>query len=179
MKKIYRHCMAGLALPFCLGACMATAPQVVAPVAPPVTQAPQVTQAPPAEKSMGVWVCELDDVLRYYQRAKKMNAAELNKEYDQISQQFAHSKSDSSRIQLALLLSMPGASFRDEAQAFNLLKEWSRENKAAAGGLRAFGFIFSSILEEMREKDKRADALQKKLDALKSMEKSLMQRDKP
>jgi len=170
MISVCRHGIAVLMLPLCLGACMATVPEVVAPQA---TQVPQATQA------MGVWVCELEDVLRYHQRVKKMNVAELNREYEQISQQFAQSKSDSSRIQLALLLSMPNAAFRDETQALNLLKEWSKENKVAASGLRAFGGLFSSMLEEMREKDKRADALQKKLDALKSMEKSLMQRDKP
>lgn len=130
--------------------------------------------APPASSAN-----ELDEVLRYYQRIKKMNTAELNKEYEHISQLFAQSKTDFSRVQWALLLSLPNAVFRDEALALNVLKEWSKESKTAHAGLRAFGALLSSLLEEMREKDKRADALQKKLDALKSMEKSLMQRDKP
>lgn len=122
---------------------------------------------------------ELDEALRYLQRIKKLNSAELSKEYEHASQAFSHTKTDLSRVQYALLLSLPNASFRDDAAALNLLKEWSKENKVAPSGLRALGSLLATLLEEIREKDKRADVLQKKLDALKSMEKNLMQRDKP
>ena len=124
-------------------------------------------------------VRDLDEAVRYSQRIKKLNNAELIKEYDHISQTFSHTKTDLHRVQYALLLSLPNAPFRDDAAAINLLKEWSRENKTTPSGLRTFGGLLASLLEEIREKDKRADVLQKKLDALKSMEKNLMQRDKP
>lgn len=124
-------------------------------------------------------VSDLDEVLRYFQRIKKLNNAELSREYEHVSQSFSHTKADLSRVQYALLLSLPNASFRDDAAALNLLKEWSKENKTTPSGLRIFGGLLASLLEEIREKDKRAEVLQKKLDALKSMEKNLMQRDKP
>lgn len=123
--------------------------------------------------------CEIDEVLRYHQRIKKLNVAELSKEYEQISHSFAQNKSDLSRIQLALLLSLPNTAFHDEAAAYNLLKEWAKEHKVAPVGLRGFGVLLSTLLEDLREKDKRNEALQKKLDAIKSMEKNLLQRDKP
>lgn len=130
---------------------------------------------------------DLDEALRYSQRIKKLSGAELTKEYEQLSQAFSQTKSDLSRVQLALLLSSPNAVFRDDAAAVNLLKDWPKENpkdtpkenKVVPNGLRAFGMLLASLLEEIREHDKRADALQKKLDAIKSMEKNLMQRDKP
>lgn len=122
---------------------------------------------------------DLDEAMRFSQRIKKLNSAELTKEYEQISQAFSQTKSDLSRVQLALLLSSPHAAFRDDAVAINLLKEWPKENRVASNGLHVFGMLLTSLLEEIRDKDKRADALQKKLDALKSMEKNLMQRDKP
>ena len=122
---------------------------------------------------------DVDEALRYSQRIKKMTPAELTKEYEQASQAFSRSKGDLSRVRLALLLSLPNTSFSDEGMALNLLKEWLKESKPPYTGLRAFGFFLSGTLEEKREADKRADMLQKKLDALKSMEKNLMQREKP
>lgn len=122
---------------------------------------------------------DVDEALRYSQRIKKLTPAELTKEYEQVSQAFARSKSDLGRVRLALLLSLPNTSFSDDGVALNLLKEWLKESKPPYTGLRAFGFFLSGTLEEKREADKRADALQKKLDALKSMEKNLMQREKP
>jgi len=122
---------------------------------------------------------EIDEVLRYHQRIKKLNAAELNKEYEQTSHSFTLNKSDLNRVQLALLLSLPNTAFRDETAAYNLLKEWAKEPKVAPAGLRGFGVLLSTLLDDMRDKDKRNEALQKKLDAIKSMEKNLLQRDKP
>ena len=137
------------------------------------------TGTPPASPVSGLLDSDVDAMLRYHQRIKKMNPVELNKEYEQVNQAFTQKKSDLNRVQLSLLLSLPNASFRDDAMALNLLKEWLKEAKPPYSGLRAFGFFLTTLLEDMREKDKRADALQKKLDALKSMEKNLMQREKP
>ena len=137
------------------------------------------TDVSPTSQIFGIRDSDVDVVLRYHQRIKKMNQAELNKEYEQANQAFAQKKSNLSRVQLSLLLSLPNANFRDDAMALTLLKEWLKEAKPPYTGLRAFGFFLTTMLEDMREKDKRADALQKKLDALKSMEKNLMQREKP
>ena len=122
---------------------------------------------------------DVDAVLRYHQRIKKMSGTELNKEYEQINQAYTQKKTELSRVQLSLLLSLPTAPFRDDAMALNLLKDWLKDVKPPYSGLRAFASFLTTLLEDMREKDRHADALQKKLDALKSMEKNLMQREKP
>jgi len=139
----------------------------------------RVTDTSPASQISGTMESDVDAMLRYHQRIKRLNQAELNKEHEQVNQAFVQTKSDLSRVQLSLLFSLPNANFRDDAMALNLLKEWLKEGKPPYSGLRAFGFFLTTLLEDMREKDKRADALQKKLDALKSMEKNLMQREKP
>jgi hypothetical protein len=137
------------------------------------------TNASPASSLSSIMDSDVDAMLRYHQRIKRLNQAELSKEYEQVNQAFGQTKSDLSRVQLSLLLSLPNASFSDDAMALSLLKEWLKDAKPPYAGLRAFGFFLATLLEDMREKDKRADALQKKLDALKSMEKNLMQREKP
>ena len=144
-----------------------------------LTTRPRDSEAASAPHISAPMDSDVDAMLRYHQRIKKMNPVELGKEYEQVNQAFAQTKSDLSRIQLSLLLSLPNAGFGDDALALNLLKEWPKEAKVPYNGLRSFGLFLATLLEDMREKDKRADALQKKLDALKSMEKNLMQREKP
>ncbi len=140
---------------------------------------PRDAEISPASHTAAAPESEVDTVLRYHQRIKKLSPAELNKEYEQINQTFLQKKTELSRVQLSLLLSAPNAPFRDEAMALNLLKDGLKDAKPPYTGLRAFASFLITLLDDMRETDKRADALQKKLDALKSMERNLMQREKP
>jgi len=121
---------------------------------------------------------EVDEALRYHQQVRKLPAAELTREYEQAGQAFAQSKDELARIRLALLLSAPNAPFRDDGAALNLLREWLKDAKPPHTGLRALGMMLATTIEEMRDRDKRAEALQKKLDALKTMEKNLLDREK-
>lgn len=121
---------------------------------------------------------DVDEALRYHQYIRTLSPAELNKEYTRVGQGFARTQSDLARIELVLLLTAPNASFRDEGVALNLLKEWLQKTKPPYSGLRALGGMLVITIEEMREKDRRMEALQKKLDALKTMEKNLIEREK-
>lgn len=121
---------------------------------------------------------EVDEALRYHQYIRTLSPAELDREYQRVGQGFAQSKDDLARVELVLLLTVPNASFHDDGVALNLLKDWLQGSKPPYRGLRALGGMLTTTIEEMREKDKRADALQKKLDALKTMEKNLIEREK-
>ena len=60
---------------------------------------------------------DAESLLLYLEYVRKLSGAELNKEHDGVKQSFARSGSDFSRMQLAMLLSLPTASFRDEGRA--------------------------------------------------------------
>lgn len=131
---------------------------------------------------------EVESLIMYFEYAKKLSGTELNKEHEQVKQAFATGKSDFARLQYVLLLAMLNASFRDEGRALGLLEPLLKENAAAGPGLRTFAYFLNAEITEhrrieeganqkLREEQKRSEALQQKLDAIKSIEKTLIERE--
>ncbi|MGD9787624.1 MAG: hypothetical protein AB7U30_06690 [Sulfuricellaceae bacterium] len=127
----------------------------------------------------------VEEALRYYAYAKKLPAADLNREHEAIRQSFTRSHDDFARIQYALLLSLPGTRFHDEGRALKILEGWQKDDDT---GLRRFGAFLAAQLAEQRrlddsadalrarlkEEQRRADEAEAKLNALKSIERSLL-----
>lgn len=133
------------------------------PSAPATT--PAIAPAPPDE----VREAERDvlELLAYFQRAVALPAEDLRKEYVSVSSTYQHDKSESQRLKLALLLSVPGASFRDDAKLSALLdtvpvKQATQETPPA---YRQFNMLLLKLhgerLRQVREEQKRVDALPK------------------
>lgn len=149
---------------------------------PPPAAAPTSTWSGPAFAANPV-----EEALRYYAYIKKLSVAEQVKEYEGVRQAFDHHHDDFTRIQYALLLSLPKAPFRDESRALKLLEGWQRDD---ATGLRRFGAFLTSQLAEQKRLDDSADTLraklkeeqhraeeaETKLNALKSIERSMLRR---
>lgn len=139
-------------------------------------------------------LCRCADVVEligYHQRIRGMNGEELAAEYAAATQAFAKQKSDAARLRLAMLLSLPGASFRDDGRAVALAEELASRKGADSAPLRALAALIAANVSEQRrqedrnqklsqrvqEEEKRADALQQKLDGLKAIEKSMLSRE--
>ena len=171
------------ATPLFLAGCGTVRPPDAAPTAP--TVAPQ-----PAGDS--------ETLLAYFQHVRKLTAPELAKELDSVRQLYASSRSDASRVRLAMLLSVPGSALYDDARALEALDPLLKNPGAA---LHPIAFMVSAQIQERRrgvafqqryeteqrrghalqqkleEEQKRGHSLQQKLDALKSLEKSLLERE--
>lgn len=131
-----------------------------------------------------------DAYLAYFRYASNLSNDDLKKEYAAASQVYGKSKSDGSRLQLALLLSMLAASFRDDARALGLLKEVIANKANDNIQLKDFALLLSThIAERKKQEDKikseqgRAEELEQKLgeleqklEALKSIERSIIER---
>lgn len=113
---------------------------------------------------------ENESLLMYFEYVRKLPSAELAKEHDAVRQLYANSSSDFVRVRYAMLLSVPGAAFSDDARAIEVLVPLL---KYADASLHTLAFVLSTQIQEQR----RALGLQQKLDALKSLEKSLIERD--
>lgn len=159
---------------------------VPVPVAPKLPETPQVRIAAPVLPSVA------DDVMELLDRIGRATPAELAKEYDALTAIPERDRVSSSQLRLALLLSQPGLSFRDDAAALRVLQEWERRQPAAHPSSKSFvrwlrGMLMernrlAGSLEEAvvraRDEKKRADVCKDKLEAIKDMEKSLLERDK-
>jgi hypothetical protein len=133
-----------------------------------------------------------ESLLLYYDYARALPAAELGREQEALRQSTTSDKSDFTRLRYALLLSLPAASVRDRIRAQQLLEPLSRDAEGRDPALRALALLLvgelaerrrledslQSATQRQRDEQLRANDLEQKLEALKSIEKSLIQRDR-
>lgn len=132
--------------------------------------------AEPWVRTSGVMpVSDAESLLMYFSYLKRLPAAELASEHDTARQAFTRSRSDFSRVRLALALSLPNTGFHDESRALDLLEPVAKNRNAA---LYDLAILLSAYLQEQRRREASAQGLQRKLDALKSLEKTLIERDR-
>lgn len=134
---------------------------------------------------------ENDRLLDYYRRVTQLKPPEIGREYENVKKVFENQPNDSRRIQLSMLLSMPGTTFRDDTAALALLQSWTRDKRNDESALRPLAAMIQSYLQDLRRTDdalqtqssklrdeqRRAEALQQKLEALLEMEMKMIERE--
>lgn len=134
---------------------------------------------------------EAGELLAYNQRIRSLSPEELNSEYGMATQALARQKSDLNRLRTVLLLLQPNAPFRDDARAAALVDEVLGNRPTENSATKALAQLLGAMVNERRrqeeryqkltqklgEEEKRADALQQKLEALKTIEKNLINRE--
>jgi len=118
---------------------------------------------------------ELDRLLRYFHRIRKLSSAELMREQNSARLSYTRRQSDFHRVRLAMALSPPSTSGGDPARALELLDTLVKNPNS---GLHALAFLMSAYLQDQRRLENNAYALQQKLDNLKSMEKNMLERER-
>lgn len=148
---------------------------VLRSVEPEATPEPEAAPEPGAASEPGVRtvgprpVSDSESLLMYFEHVRKLSAAELAKEYETVRRLYARAHSDFNRVRYAMLLSVPGSAFSDDARALEALEPLLKNLDAA---LHNLAFVVSAQIQEQR----RGQGLQQKLEALKSLEKSLIER---
>ena len=114
-------------------------------------------------------------LINYAQRVATMTAEQQRREYSANNQEFARDKDAMSRMRLALLLAAPGSSVHDTSRAAGLLEPMAAPGDAG-GPLRSLARLVHAQLIENASEQKRANQLREKLDALKEVERTIMER---
>ena len=134
------------------------------------TDTAAVTPAQPWMKASGRYpASDSESLLMYFEYVRKLPAPDLAREHDAVRQLFAESRSDFNRVRYAMVLSVPGAAFGDDARAQEVLDPLLKNPDAA---LHNVAFVANAQIQEQR----RGKGLQQKLDALKALEKNLIER---
>ena len=133
---------------------------------------------------------ETIETLRYFSRIRGLQSEDLSREHAAAVLALAKQKTAPNRIKLAFLLCLPNAAFRDDVRASALLAEVLDDKKANASLGNLAELLIYQISEQKRQEEryqkanqslkdeqKRADQLEQKLDALKNIEKSIIQRE--
>jgi hypothetical protein len=116
---------------------------------------------------------ETENLLLYYQHVRKLSAVDLGREHDVARQAFNHSRTDFSRVRLAIVLSLPNTALYDDGRALELLEPVA---KNATGPLNGLAYLLTAQIQERKRLDANAQGLQQKLDALRSLERSMIER---
>lgn len=129
-------------------------------------------EAGPREERESRQVVEL---IGYAQRVAGLQADEQQRELNASSQIFSKDRGAYGRVRLALVLSLPGTPFCDEPKAAGLLDPLV--SKEASGPMQQFaGLLHAQINERVREQ-RRATQLKEQLDALKDVERKIIERE--
>jgi hypothetical protein len=115
------------------------------------------------------------ELISYAQRVATMTAEQQRREYSAGNQAFARDKDALSRMRLALLLATPGAGVQDAARAATLLEPMATQGDVASP-LRSFARLLYVQLNERASEQKRANQMRDKLEALKEVERAIMER---
>jgi hypothetical protein len=156
--------------------------KVIAPLPPPVVVAPPPEPPPPVvvvTPPMSDEEQQALSLLSYLGQLVGASVEDQKREYQNASQQFQKAKSDANRVRLAALLMLPNTTFQDDVKAMTVLEGLSSKNTSPVRELAVF--LHAQLVErqrQVREEQKRADAIQQKLDNLKAIERSLLDRDR-
>ncbi len=135
------------------------------------------SREPISEESLQDEARAVSDLLLYAQRVGHMSAEEQRREAPQLANAMSRDRSLASRLRLALLLSQPGSAVQDEGRALSLLEAYA--NPAPnAGPLRQFAALLQFQLAERVRATRRAEQLKEQLEALRAIERSIIERGK-
>jgi len=129
--------------------------------------------------------------LRFYEDVLKLKGAELARELDSTRKQFEQDKTELNRLRLAILLSLPGTGFHDDQAALNLVQPFLNDKQYENSVLRRLALMLHTQLSELKrldealqqqtakakEEQRRAEALQQKLEAILDMEMKMIERE--
>lgn len=124
-------------------------------------------------------------LLHYAVYANHLGGKQLAEETERVRLAWTAEKSDFGLLQYALALSVPGASAADHRRAQQLIESLTRPGDGRDSELRALASLMHAHLAEHRRLEdgsyshyRRVEELEKKLEALKDIEKSLLPHDK-
>lgn len=134
---------------------------------------------------------EPERALRFYDRIIRLKAAELAQELEAVRQSYEGEKTELGRVQLAMILSLPGAAFRDDHAADQLLLPYVKDRSLEQSPLRPLALLLHAQLAENRKMDealqqqaaktkeeqRKAAEAQQKLEALLEMEMKMLERE--
>ncbi len=118
-------------------------------------------------------VSESDSLLAYFQGLRGLSASDLGREHEQARQAYARARTDYNRVRYAMVLTVPNSAFQDDARALETLEPVARNTN---GQLQPLAHLLASHLQERKRLDANAHALQQKLDALRSLERNMIER---
>jgi hypothetical protein len=123
---------------------------------------------------------EVVDLLDYHEKLNAMAADEQRREYQAAQAAFERQSGDMQRLRLALLLTLPRVSWRDDARALQLLGGLDAVPADRPSPKRDLALLIQKLVGErqrqLRDEQRKVEDLQQKLDALRAIDREIRQK---
>jgi hypothetical protein len=149
-------------------------PEIVEPAPPPRAE-PEPAPLPPAVPPLPAPPDEakqLAEIVVAAQRFAMLSPEEQKRDYNVASLAFTRERTLAHRVRLALMLATPGSAVQDDQRAAALLEGLP----ASGGALRQFAALLQAQVADRARATRRADQLKEQLDALRAVERSIIER---
>ena len=133
---------------------------------------PAVAPTPPPAPVVDDESRQVAELLGYYQRVAQLGPEDQKRELATATQGFNRERTAATRVRLALLYAIPGTAFQDDGRAVQLLEPVA----GGAGTLRSLANLMNTQVSERMKVQKRADQLKDQVEALRAIEKQLIDR---
>ena len=140
----------------------------------PVTETPVPRRPPPPP--VAARPSDIELLVTEFQRLRRLPPADVGREQETARQLFTQSRSDSARVRLAMTFALPGSGSNDENRALEILDPVLKNPSSA---VNALAVLLAAYIQEQRRLGTQMQGLQQKLDALKTLERSLTERGEP
>ena len=118
-------------------------------------------------------ISDVESLLLYNRHIGKLKENQLSGELEISRRAYTREHSNFNRVRLAMLLGLPSTTLSDDARALELLEPVAKNE---SGELSALAALLAAQIRDRRRLDATAQDLQQKLDALQSLERSMMER---
>jgi len=125
----------------------------------------------------------VDAALAYHAHVRTLGPSDWNRENEALKDAFAKSPSDFQRLRQVLLLLAPNAPAKEQGRLPALLDRLEKDTQKSTFGLHPLVVLLRSEFDErrrledkLREESKKNEELEQKLEALKNIEKNLLER---
>ena len=115
---------------------------------------------------------DIDVLLNEFERLRKIPAADFFREQESARQGFVQSRTDAARVKWAMTLSLPGTTPADETRALELLEPLL---KNYVSPLRGLAFVLAVSIQEQRRLVAQAQGLQQTMKTLEQSNQTLQQ----
>ena len=117
---------------------------------------------------------EVINLLDYHERLHTMSSEEQRREYQAAQVAYENRAGDLQRLRLALLLTLPRTSWRDDARALHLLGGLKAAPPGQTSPRRDLALLIQKLVAErqrqIREENRKIEDLQQKIDALRAID---------
>ena len=119
------------------------------------------------------------ELIGYAQKIASLQAEEQRRELNASSQMFSKERGAFARVRLALLLALPGTAFNDDARAAGLLEPLAGAAavESSPGPMQQFAELLHAQINERLREQRRAAQLKDQLEALKAIERKIIERE--